>query len=415
MSTLIIGPTCAGKSTLISSGRLAHFDIPGFSAAAPVVFAKRLKERESPDCATIHYNLLYGTAAAASDPNVNWSEWRPTDERLFSALISSDRIRGAVVVVAPIGELSDRARRRTVTELTDASPGTFDRTFWLSILDQVDLFAITEALFDSLAAAAIPTTVLFSSVELPDMFARSDRVFAHHNLRGRYISLPDQAEVEAAIATPGSEYQSVTLPGNHSTRRVGLRHVGGSRQATFDLSRKQPMIGRSVLDIGCANGDMLFRAERYGAARVCGIEINPNRFSAAVRVGSLLRSEAKFRHGDFMKLDIAEQFDDVLALNVLHHIAEPLSFLEKACALARQRLVLEFPTLADRKFQANAAVPPALNEYPLIGVSTIESKQTFVYSPAAVKRLVARIGGFHLALQSASPLEQREILIFQRT
>jgi len=42
----------------------------------------------------------------------------------------------------------------------------------------------------------------------------------------------------------------------------------------------------------------------------------------------------------------------VLALNVLRRVPEPVTALTRLSALARERLVLEFPTLEDRKFRA---------------------------------------------------------------
>jgi tRNA (mo5U34)-methyltransferase len=85
--------------------------------------------------------------------------------------------------------------------------------------------------------------------------------------------------------------------------------------------------GKSVLDIGTANGGSLFELERRGAARLLGVDIYPPDFYGSAAIGSFLGSRAEFIQANLYDLATTlrgERFDIVLALGVIYHLRHPL-------------------------------------------------------------------------------------------
>ena len=173
-------------------------------------------------------------------------------------------------------------------------------------------------------------------------------------------------------------------------------------------------MGRSVLDIGCALGDMLFRSERYGATCLVGVERKDDRWRAATSLAFMLHSRAYIHKGDFLNIEFDRQFDDVLLMNVLHHVSNFRAFLEKAVLLSGQRLIIEFPNFKDGKFRSLGKNINEDDEFPIIYVSSNRVDQTFIYSKRAIIDLIAEFGNFTHRL-FPSPIEERDVLIFERS
>jgi 2-polyprenyl-3-methyl-5-hydroxy-6-metoxy-1,4-benzoquinol methylase len=101
------------------------------------------------------------------------------------------------------------------------------------------------------------------------------------------------------------------------------------------LERAAP--GARVLDTFCANGSFSFEAARLGASRVMGIDFDPPRIECASMVAGLLDAHGwsgvipEFRSGDVYRLaEVAgEEFDVVLSLGGLYHVADPVLVLRR--------------------------------------------------------------------------------------
>ena len=399
MVTVIAGPSGAGKSTLIERRNLT-----------PIIYAHQLSSVDVPSVGFLHYNMLH---YALSFP-VDWTNL--SHEPLLSKVLNSGIIKKVLVIVAPIAELKNRAEMRSFIEPTQKDTGKYNNKLWLKIYKSIDLFSVYAHFFELLDTFHIDFEVLYSSEVMPS-FLPSDRCYVHHNLRGIYISPPRCEHVDNVIDLKGAEYQSVQLPLGKETKSHGYSHLHGSRNATFDLIRTANLQNRSVLDIGCALGDFLFRFEQCGACRLLGLEPMARRYKAAKAIRDLLFSKIELFPTDLEKAQLEDEFDDVLALNVIHHVSDIFIFVRKAVTYAKKRLIIEYPTLNDEKFlnlhgETNLTALKA-SSLPIIGLSSKVIDQTFVFTRGAIISLVTDTADFDFKFID-SPIPNREIAICER-
>ena len=120
------------------------------------------------------------------------------------------------------------------------------------------------------------------------------------------------------------------------------------------------------------------------------MDVKKRRLEEAEILRNVLDSKVDFIRRDFLDDPPDEQFDLVLALNVIHHVREPFSALRTLAGLTRARLVLEFPTFGDFKFRRLTRLRRwrRYDRLPLIGVSSLDEDQTFVYTQEAIRRIV---------------------------
>ena len=86
------------------------------------------------------------------------------------------------------------------------------------------------------------------------------------------------------------------------------------------LNIQQDVRGRSLLDIGCAEGFFCLQAARNGARHVVGVE---SRFSPLLCATLMADRESlpiRYKIGTFPKVRLPHPFDFVLCLSVLHHV-----------------------------------------------------------------------------------------------
>lgn len=417
MNILVTGPTGVGKSTLLLSGEISKF-LQSCPVPPNTVFGFQLANGDLPDHAFIHYNLLHPALAnPAPDFGAKETPCHLMEDPIFRKIIGDSRLGMAVVLVSPLDELLERAEERTCIERNVEGLPAYDSQCWRSILETTNISAVYEQLFCHLERRGIPYVVVNSSAGIVERFQLSDRVFVPANLRGISQTLPTADQISAIMGMPGCHYQSVLLPHHFVTDKGEYSHIIGGRHESFEAILGDNLWNASVLDIGCALGDLLYRAERLGAARVFGVEPHPARFEAATAIRNILASQAELHNCDFMEMSFDRTFDHVFILNVIHHVKSFDAFLEKACRLAGKTLTIEFPTLKDEKFSsANGHVLAGLLDWlPLIGVSSRSADQTYVFSPKAIKRIcMDQIGGFRSVSMLKSPLKGRKIMIFEK-
>ncbi|MEP6020665.1 MAG: class I SAM-dependent methyltransferase [Paracoccaceae bacterium] len=393
---LVIGPTNGGKSSFLK-----------FIGAENVVMSRNL-ERSS-DAAYVHYNFLHFKTRSKSGTNFREAL---SKEPVLQKVLNSCQISEAIFIVCPNSELLDRCAQRTKVEKDFGDNSAYASDFWEQAIRETNLFELYEAAFSFFDDLNIKITVRYNAASHPD-FPVSDRVFIADNLMGKYVEAPAEEEIEDLLEFEGVRYQTVKLPLGYDTNKKAYKHVKDGRDASFEMFRAKDFRGRSVLDLGCALGDMLYKSERLGATRLVGVELRQDTFEAAQRIASLLRSKAEIINSDFMTTEICETFDDVYALNVIHHVSDFRGFLINAAKLAKDRLIVEYPGFRDPLFRKLSRLPSRLSKRPLVGVSHSDVDQTFVFSPPAIERIVSEAGDFRTEVLK-SPIKGRHLSIFHR-
>jgi hypothetical protein len=103
----------------------------------------------------------------------------------------------------------------------------------------------------------------------------------------------------------------------------------------------------------------------------------------------------------------------------VHHLKEPVQALRGLAAITRERMIIEFPTLADSKFRKASDIRFAflLNRLPLIGVSSMpRADQTFVFTPQAIKMILLDHEALFARIEILrSPTPGRAIAICHKT
>jgi tRNA (mo5U34)-methyltransferase len=150
------------------------------------------------------------------------------------------------------------------------------------------------------------------------------------------------------------------MPSERAISPLLPAHVDWWHRFEMLLSLHLPdLTGKSVLDIGAADGYFSFAAERMGASRVVALDTGAwrrpggkDRFDAArIELGSRVED---------LELDVLDispatvgEFDVVLFLGALYHMRHPLLALERVASVTRELLVVE--TLVDMSFLRSAA------------------------------------------------------------
>ena len=136
---------------------------------------------------------------------------------------------------------------------------------------------------------------------------------------------------------------------NHST--------GGlwdERHMNFIEDNLPPLRGKSVLDIGFADGYYSFMAEAHGARSVTGFDLYYR--PAAQFVHKVLDSECTFMEGDIMEWEAPVSFDLVLCMGVFYHVPDIAELFRKVAEKTRPGglAVFEGPVMGGR---LNRVVP----------------------------------------------------------
>ncbi|MDV2502437.1 MAG: class I SAM-dependent methyltransferase [bacterium] len=194
-------------------------------------------------------------------------------------------------------------------------------------------------LLDSLTLAACPVC---GSADLTTIFAL--RGFQHHQCRGcKFIfvnpRLSDRA-AEAFYNSPYYEsyYRMVELEQAKRGRLVSCSSpIKKLQTIVAEVGRMKPT-GR-VLDIGCGTGVLLslFDQNRYSLQ---GVEIN----ELCIKTARDLRGLNVDRTSLSSLRDGGKQYDVLLLVEVLEHLADPATFLADVASLASEKALLVIST-----------------------------------------------------------------------
>ncbi len=127
----------------------------------------------------------------------------------------------------------------------------------------------------------------------------------------------------------------------HTRDRLGDRSIE-QQMMGLDLL-VESCKGKSVLDIGCAEGLISIKLAQTGAIAVHGIEIIKDH----VEVGNVLRKKlpVTFEVADANTWTPRRDYDIVIALALLHKLQNPTAACARFAARAREMVVLRLPPL----------------------------------------------------------------------
>ncbi len=405
---LVMGLSSVGKSRFIRSRLQAGV----WKADMPLLMAYELEDTyfEVPrDGCIVHYNTLRpfenNPAALARDLDSDWA--------LRQLLAQRHRLE-VHFLIAPRSTLAKRILLRDDVE-PDFRPQheqlAYEAGDIFEILCRLDLGAVHQQCFDLLDRHQVQYRLIDAAGdEYRELESREEAIDLARSARHESYS---EGEISHILDRFQFEYQGICLPSGHLT-------TGSDRSATLDIVLDADLAGKSVLDIGCAYGYFCFEAERRRASSVTGTELKPHRFVGANILREILGSDVRFLKRDVFAEGLEGKYDVVLFLNVLHHLAEPVRALRALAGWCTDKLVIEFPTLQDPKFQSTLGegAPRDLNELPLIGVSLFEQcDQHFLFTTEAVRRILTlNAGTFEEIDFVQSPIAaDRMIAICRRT
>lgn len=128
-------------------------------------------------------------------------------------------------------------------------------------------------------------------------------------------------------------------------------HCGG------DGAARQPLAGRTALDVGCGAGLLCEPLARLGAD-VTGVDAAPENIAAAKAHAAQSGLAIDYRSGELTELGL-EQFDVVTSMEVIEHVTDPAAFVAalKAHLKPDGLLILSTPnrTAASRLLLVEAA------------------------------------------------------------
>jgi SAM-dependent methyltransferase len=136
-------------------------------------------------------------------------------------------------------------------------------------------------------------------------------------------------------STEFSGYQAVLLP-------HGRRVPGRDRMKTAEVVFRDGVVGKSVLDVGTYYGFFPLEAIRRGAASAVGIEMDRSRYEIARRIAELNGGRYEIVLARAEDYEPGRRFDVVLALNLLHHVLDPIGFVSRLADLCSGTLIVEF-------------------------------------------------------------------------
>jgi SAM-dependent methyltransferase len=412
MIWIISGPTSAGKSTFIMSPRCP--ELTGLGPGTPIVWASASRDLDGIASADVllHYNILRQSelkrlnrsrdrSSIEDVGDSNLSGFKFDRHAAWINVATSPHPKKAVVLVASKQTLSqrmDQVRPKERPEFRRGRTRNYSHQKWPSLVETVDLAALYRDWLQELRNNSISYLLVDSNT---DAYPIIEEDALDDVVNGTIASRTNGELSPASAALDESLYGREEIVNRHQEHRLedgcierpfGLHTRGQDRSVTRDLVFPASLAGKSVLDVGSAHGDFSFEAEARGAERVVGVEVSEERFRHALQLKEMKGSKVEFIQRDIVLDPLDEQFDYVLLLNVLHHVHDPIRALRQLASITTERLVIEFPTLADRKFQGTleTVLPQDYEKHPLVGVSSMRNRvgQTFMFSPSAIQRIL---------------------------
>ncbi|MCU1335610.1 MAG: Methyltransferase type 12 [Bryobacterales bacterium] len=136
-------------------------------------------------------------------------------------------------------------------------------------------------------------------------------------------------EIRRRVAELGDWFHNIDLDGVQTAPNHFLGDYPSCKWRMFESSIPADLTGKTALDIGCNAGFYSIQLKRRGAARVVGIDSDPDYLNQARFAAQVSRKEIDFRLMDIYRVsELEERFDIVLFMGVLYHLRHPLLALD---------------------------------------------------------------------------------------
>jgi tRNA (mo5U34)-methyltransferase len=138
-----------------------------------------------------------------------------------------------------------------------------------------------------------------------------------------------RAELQQRIEALGPWFHNLELNGIRTAPSHFLGDYPATKWKRFAGAIPADLTGLSVLDIGCNGGFYSIEMKRRGAARVLGIDFDPDYLNQARFAAEVSGADIEFRRVSVYDVGaLGERFDIVLFMGVLYHLRHPLLALD---------------------------------------------------------------------------------------
>ncbi len=167
-------------------------------------------------------------------------------------------------------------------------------------------------------------------------------------------------EVEKRIVELGPWFHNISLLGVQTAPDHFLGDYPSIKWRNFQHAIPDDLSGMSVLDIGCNGGFYSIEMKRRGAARVLGVDHDPQYLDQARFAAKILGFDIEFQTLSVYELpSLKEQFDLVLFMGVFYHLRHPLLALD----ILRQHVAKDW-LVFQSMLRGSRSVLPLEDDYP---------------------------------------------------
>jgi SAM-dependent methyltransferase len=146
------------------------------------------------------------------------------------------------------------------------------------------------------------------------------------------------------------------------------REIPGSSSAKWRaLHLPDDLTGKSIIDIGCAEGFFCLESAKRGAGMVVGVDVRLSTLICAILLASKHKVSIRYHLAAFPDFRVRQKYDYVLCLSVLHHLLSTKDIWkvisDKNYANDKQKLLLYLRALRTMTNEGGSCIVEMPYEY----------------------------------------------------